>query len=597
MATTTITANATTRRPAEITKASYAPLAVLALAQIGTSSDSAAMNLATASLVGTLGATLDDIQMATTLFSLIAGAFMIAGGLVGVTIGLRRALAMGLSLAVAGEMVAALSPNIFAFTWGGRVIMGLGACLITPSVLGLVAALYQGRQRAIAFGTIAGAAALSTLSPLILGIVMDSSGFRLTFAIMAIYFVLVLCCTRLVPRTPLSGNHSRFDVAGTIVAALGMGLALFGVAHLSDWGIVNPQKLCPFTLCGLPPTLPAILIGLVLLGLLVPTERRAQRRGNPLIPAAFVTSPKVRAGLSAVALPFFYMGAVGILATPYLQLVTGFTALQTGMLSLLSGIPMFLLATFLPKLAPHLSSRLIIRTGFIAIACACALMAFGVHAHGVTGTLFAGMALGGFGVGAVNSQQCRSLRCDPQRGRAIRRHPGSRSQHRARPRHGARRNLPSPHHGGRLRGPGRLGGHRPELYGSRCGDRLDAHERQRLFRRGENLGGRRRAGRQARGREGLRAGRRHAPFLWRSRPPYGSRPSHHPPPRGNRRAARRARQGEGETIPLRPLLAGAIERSRIRPAGMLVPASRHCLRPWETSKANEKGARRLPSAM
>ena len=52
MATTTITANATTRRPAEITKASYAPLAVLALAQIGTSSDSAAMNLATASLVG-----------------------------------------------------------------------------------------------------------------------------------------------------------------------------------------------------------------------------------------------------------------------------------------------------------------------------------------------------------------------------------------------------------------------------------------------------------------------------------------------------------------------------------------------------------------
>ena len=120
MATTTITANATTRRPAEITKASYAPLAVLALAQIGTSSDSAAMNLATASLVGTLGATLDDIQMATTLFSLIAGAFMIAGGLVGVTIGLRRALAMGLSLAVAGEMVAALSPNIFAFTWGGR---------------------------------------------------------------------------------------------------------------------------------------------------------------------------------------------------------------------------------------------------------------------------------------------------------------------------------------------------------------------------------------------------------------------------------------------------------------------------------------------
>ncbi|BCS57359.1 MFS transporter [Adlercreutzia equolifaciens subsp. celatus] len=412
MATTILTAEGATRRTETTAKATYAPLVVLALAQIGTSSDSAAMNLATASLVGTLGATLDDIQMATTLFSLIAGAFMIAGGLIGVTIGLRRTLAIGLSLAALGEITAALSPAIFSFTWGGRVVTGLGVCLVTPSVLGLVAALYQGRQRAIAFGTIAGAAALSTLSPLILGIVMDSSGFRLTFAIMAAYFVVVLCCARLIPRTPASGGHTHFDVAGTVVAALGMGLVLFGVAHLSDWGIASPPEALPLHLVrAAPPTLPAIVVGLVLLGLLVPTERRAQRRGNPLIPRAFVTSPSVRAGLSAVALPFFYMGAVGILATPYLQLVTGFTALQTGMLSLLSGIPMFLLATFLPKLAPHLSSRLIIRVGFIAIACACGLMALGVQQHGVTTALFGGMALGGFGVGAVNSQSNNAVAC------------------------------------------------------------------------------------------------------------------------------------------------------------------------------------------
>ncbi len=299
--------------------------------------------------------------MATALFSLIAGAFMIAGGLVGVTIGLRRGLAAGLSMALVGELIATLSPNIAVFTWGGRVVMALGACLVTPAVLGLVAALYQGRQRAIAFGTIAGAAALSTLSPLALGAVMDQAGFRLTFAIMAAYFAIVLCCTRLVPATPPADRHARFDVAGTAVAALGLGLALLGVSHLSDWGILAPQKMCPFTVFGMAPTLPAIVAGLLLLGLLVPTERRAERRGNPLIPTVFVTSKGVRAGLAAVFVPFFYMGAVGILATPYLQLVTGFTALQTGLLSLLSGIPMFLLATFLPKLAPHLSSRFIIR--------------------------------------------------------------------------------------------------------------------------------------------------------------------------------------------------------------------------------------------
>ncbi len=411
MATMAMTADRTDQRPAAVPTASYVPLAVLALAQIGTSSDSAAMNLATASLVGSLGATLDDIQVATTLFSLIAGAFMIAGGLVGVTIGLRRALRVGLAMALAGEAVAALAGSIAVFTWGGRVIMGLGACLITPSVLGLVAALYQGRQRAIAFGTIAGAAALSTLSPLVLGVVMDSAGFRLTFAIMAAWFALVLLATFLVPSLPAASKSTRFDVAGTVVAALGLGLMLLGVSHLSNWGIVTPQKLCPFSIFGLAPTLPLIIVGVALLVMLVPTERRAQRHGNPLIPTAFAASPGMRAGLAAVFVPFFYLGAVGILATPYLQLVCGFSALQTGLLSILSGVPMFLLATFLPKLAPHLSSRLIIRVGFAAIAAACALMALGVGAHGVGAALFAGMALGGFGVGAVNSQANNAVAC------------------------------------------------------------------------------------------------------------------------------------------------------------------------------------------
>lgn len=63
MATMALAADRSDQRPATIPKASYVPLVVLALAQIGTSSDSAAMNLATASLVGTLGATLDDLSL------------------------------------------------------------------------------------------------------------------------------------------------------------------------------------------------------------------------------------------------------------------------------------------------------------------------------------------------------------------------------------------------------------------------------------------------------------------------------------------------------------------------------------------------------
>ena len=166
-------------------------------------------------------------------------------------------------------------------------------------------------------------------------------------------------------RSP--GRPARLDGAGTALAALGLGMFLFGVSRVSAWGVVAPTSGCPFALFGISPALPLAACGLVLLAVLVPVERRIERvHGSALIPRSFIESRPVRAGLVAVALPFFYMGAQGMVITPHLQLVAGFSALQTGVFSLLSALPMFVLATFLPKLAPHLSSRLIIRGGFAA---------------------------------------------------------------------------------------------------------------------------------------------------------------------------------------------------------------------------------------
>lgn len=394
-----------TAAPSSRRSASYAPLVALILAQVGTTSDNAAMNIAVGQLSAQLGASLGDIQVANTVYALVAGAFMIAGGMLGVTWGWGKTLRTGLVLAAAGEACAALAVDMQVFTWGGRLIVGLGASLVTPAVLGFVPGLFQGRRRAIAFGAIAGAAAISTLSPLALGALMDSAGFRLTFGVLGGYFVIVLASTALLPTLRSESSSTRLDGAGTALAALGLGMFLFGVSRIPAWGLVAPTTACPLTLAGLSPALPLAACGLALLAVLVPFERRVERmHGSALVPRSFIESRPVRAGLIAVALPFFYMGAQGMVITPHLQLVAGFTAFQTGLFSLLSALPMFALATLLPKLAPHLSSRLLIRGGFAAMAAACGLIAAGVTNGGVGPTLYIGVCLGGLGVGAVNSQ-------------------------------------------------------------------------------------------------------------------------------------------------------------------------------------------------
>lgn len=396
-----------TRTAAVTQRGSYSltPLIVLILAQVGTTSDNAAMNIAVGSLTTQLGSALGDIQVANTVYALFAGALMIAGGLLGVIVGWRTTMRIGLGLAVVGELCAALAPSMTIFTWCGRLLLGVGASLIMPAVLGSVPAMYQGRRRAIAFGAIAGAAAISTLSPLVLGLLMDASGFRATFGVLALYFVVVLGSTMWLPKATRSIKRPHFDVPGMVLAVAGLGLFLLGVSQLSTWGVWAPSSRCPFTILGISPAVPMVVMGLALLAALVLFEQRTEhKRGGALIPSSFVKVSAVRAGLLAVAMPFFYMAAQGIVIMPYLQLVAGFSAMQAGMLSLLAGLPMFAMATTLPKMAPHLSSRLIIRVGFAVLAVSSLLIAIGTVPGGVGPLLFVGVCFGGFGVGAINSQ-------------------------------------------------------------------------------------------------------------------------------------------------------------------------------------------------
>ena len=144
------------------------PILVLILAQMGTSGDNGALSLAATALTTDLGATVADIQLANMVYSLMAGAFMIAGGMMGTIIGWKKNFRMGALMCAAGEVVLAMAPNMAVFIWGGRTLVGFGASFMIPSVLGLVPKIYHGKNRVLAFGCIGAASGLSALLPLLL---------------------------------------------------------------------------------------------------------------------------------------------------------------------------------------------------------------------------------------------------------------------------------------------------------------------------------------------------------------------------------------------------------------------------------------------
>lgn len=355
---------------------------------MGATGDNGALSLATASLTSELGATTAQIQLANMIYPLVGGAFMIAGGLAGTMVGWKKTFRGGILLCALGEVVLALAPSMAVFIWGGRVLVGLGASFMIPSVLGLIPLIYQGHDRVIAFGAIGAASGLSALLPLALGVVMQVAGMHVTFLALAGYFAIVLAASFTLPAIEQPRERAGFDGVGVALAASGLFLLLIGLSSISSWGLVSPLSTAPFTILGISPALPMAAAGIVVLGILVAYERRVEARGGiAVLPSAFLTTPQVRAGLVACALTFFFMGAQSILMAPYLQLVAGWSPVAVGTISIVTGVPTFALALGIPKFMPQASPRRVIQAGYVAMAAALGIMAFSVTENGASAPL------------------------------------------------------------------------------------------------------------------------------------------------------------------------------------------------------------------
>ena len=137
---------------------SWMPIAIFASAQFVMVLDSSVMNVSISQIVEDLDTTIQGVQLAITAYTLVMAALMLAGAKLGDILGRDRTFAIGLAIYGLGSLTTALSPNLTVLLIGWSLIEGIGAALVVPAIVSLIAATYSGRQRALAFGIIGGVA-------------------------------------------------------------------------------------------------------------------------------------------------------------------------------------------------------------------------------------------------------------------------------------------------------------------------------------------------------------------------------------------------------------------------------------------------------
>src|SRR6266567_4161886 len=199
-------------------------LLTLASGQFLMTLDSSVMNVAIATVAKDVGTTVTGIQTAITLYTLVMAMLMIPGGKVGSLIGRKRAFSIGCVIYGAGSLTTALAPNLTILIIGWSLLEGIGAALILPAIVALVAGNFppEGRPRAYGLVMAAGAIAVA-VGPLIGGLATTYASWRLVFVGEVLVVLVILVLARRAEDAP-PDRRPKIDLIGAVLSAAGLGV-------------------------------------------------------------------------------------------------------------------------------------------------------------------------------------------------------------------------------------------------------------------------------------------------------------------------------------------------------------------------------------
>ncbi|MET9423379.1 MFS transporter [Streptomyces sp. NPDC006540] len=354
--------------------------------------DATIVTVAAPAIARDMGAGDAQIQWTIAAYTLALGAGLITGGRLGDQFGRKRLFMIGLvGFMVTSALCAlAVTPGMLI---GMRAAQGLTAGIMVPQVFGVIRASFAPAERAKAFGAYGAVQGLASVAgPLLGGLLVEADlfdlGWRTIFWINVPISILALVVGARVLPESRSASTARLDLVGALLAASGILLLLLPIIQTETWGWT-------------PTSYALLAAGIILLTIFLAYERRlASCGGEPVFDPALLRNRAFAIGLSASVLFFGGIGSFFLTLSVYLQLGTGRTAWETGLVILPYALGSIITSGLGVALAAKAGRALLI-TGSLTIA-ASQLVLLAVIRHGSDPgfwLLALGLFIGGLGLG------------------------------------------------------------------------------------------------------------------------------------------------------------------------------------------------------
>jgi EmrB/QacA subfamily drug resistance transporter len=329
-----------------------------------------------------------------TAYLLTFGGLILLGGRLGDSIGRKRTFMVGVALFTVASAMCGIAWNGGTLV-SARLLHGLAAAIIAPTVLALVATTFpKGPTRNAAMAVLGATAAVSAVLGLVVGGALTEVSWRLVFLMNVPIGLLVIYLARTALRETRK-ERMKLDATGALLATVASAAAVFGFSMVSEKGWLSPITIG----CGV-----AALGALVAF---VVVERIAE---NPVVPFSLFFDRNRLATFATIFLSGGVLFTLAVVVILYVQDIMGYSVFRAGV----AFIPLVIAVV----VGAGASSRLVIWFPPRVVVIAGAILVLGAVLYGCS-TLHRGipyfpnlvlpLVVAGIGIGMINIPLTLSL--------------------------------------------------------------------------------------------------------------------------------------------------------------------------------------------
>jgi EmrB/QacA subfamily drug resistance transporter len=379
-------------------------LTAVSLATLMAFLDNNVTNVALPTIERSLHLSVSGLEWIVSSYLLVLGGLLLVGGRIADLYGRRRVFLAGLVIFTLSSLTAGLAGS-GGMLIAARAVQGLGAALIMPAALAIIAAAFTDpRERTTAIGISGAIGALGlaigpAIGPAIGGIISQHLHWGWIFLInvplgavtLAIAVPFIAESRGIQPVSETVGQQpataaARLDTAGLLTSALALFTLVYALIEGSDKGWTSPLIVGAFA------------VAAVAAGIFLVIESRT---AHPMVPLPIFRSADFSGGVGTMMIWSFGVLGIYFFTSLYLQHNLGFSPTKAGLAFVPMALCLAIAAAFSPRVVPLLGAHRTVALGMAVMTVGLVLFAR-LGAGATFGSLLPGFVLFGLGAGLMN---------------------------------------------------------------------------------------------------------------------------------------------------------------------------------------------------